>query len=90
MKTVGRIIVREDAVGMFVNFNKELEPGIYDITNIGGELIVTFKGKTKLQEEHFMRSEALDVKDLFNLRPESMMSKKEIGELKEDPRIATT
>lgn len=82
MKNVGRIIVREDAVGMFINFGKaSLDAGIYDITDIDGELIVVFKGKTHLQEEHFMRSEALNVEELFHKRPYSMMSKKEISEV---------
>lgn len=84
MKHIGRIIARNNIIGLYIPFNssKNLD-GIYDIVEIMGELTIREVGKSFMQDQKpgfFYNS---NLEDILNHRPSTAMTTKELKDCRQ-------
>lgn len=82
MKILGRIIVRSGKIaGLYIPISNELNPGIYEIKDILGELIINKLDNTEIMQD---RIDALSLEDLFDRRAECGLTQKEYKNSRQD------
>lgn len=82
MKRIGRIVARNNIIGLYFPFpltkpNESLD-GLYDIVEIMGELSIVRIGEAHMDK---VRQDAYELRDLLDHRPDTCMTTKELEEV---------
>lgn len=76
VKILGRLVARENSVGIYIPFNGNNLDGLYEVKEVEGEIVITKIGDPALSSKKFYN---LDANGIFKNRPESCMTKEELG-----------
>ena len=84
MKKVGRIVVRKGKTpGLFIPFPAGLEPGVWEVREVLGELTLVRIGTPAMRDA---RLQALGLDELYGERYSSLMTQEELDST---PRVET-
>lgn len=77
MKTIGRLLVRSKKIaGIFLPMGEGgLEPGLYDVQEVLGEIQLKYLGKAALKQDTL---DGVDTTGVMNNRPYSVMTEDEL------------
>ena len=81
MNTIARIISRgKQTTGLIIPLqNTGLPQGIFDIQEMDGVYILQYRGLSALQESNKKKADNSTCNDLFNQKPHSLMTQKELN-----------
>lgn len=79
MKVVGRLLVRNKIAGIFLPIGEGMPPGLYEVIEVMGDIIIRRVGEPALAQETL---NGLDLDGLMDRRAESFMTTTEYAIVK--------